>query len=121
MTFFRMFSVFLMAFMFSNVALAYNDLEDMKGKVIVSAGKYMPIMCPIGGKYDCSVWPMGFVKSQNYTDNLCFSITSLTANCSISCEGVVAVGKDNIPYFFKFSSFDISKSPIRIMDCPSAF
>lgn len=117
---------FLLCLMTANAALAsYDDIQDMKDKVIISAGTYTPVRCPIGGKYNCMLWPSGLVKSEDYRENLCFDIVSAIASCSTSCNGVVAVGKDKVPYFFNFNTViggtGIRKSPIAIRACPNPF
>jgi len=103
-------------FCMSCVAFASDDLKALEGKVVVAAGDVTALECPYGGAYDCATWPMGLLRF-DYKD-VCF--TSDLGACGSYCKGFIAVGKDQVPYFFEVGGLGdrIKKRGANYYLCP---
>ena len=99
----------------------FDSMEDLEGKVVIIAGDVKRLSCPIGGQYDCLLWPSEFLRFQSR--NFCF--TSDWGACGTSCKGFIAVGKNKIPYFFKIDdgimSQGLEKHSVNHYQCPDLF
>lgn len=113
--------VILLVLFLSSVsnAIALDDIKDLEGKLVVHAGDVEQLRCPSFGKYDCLTWPTNLLKFKY--ENVCFTDSSYS--CGYFCSGLVAIGKDRIPYFFTFATLTnrISKSLITYYKCPDMY
>lgn len=110
----------VIALSISTASASYlNDIEELKGKVVIEAGDVEEVRCPPRGKYDCNKWPQGFFRF-SLTD-VCF--TSDIGACGYMCKGVLAVGEDRTPYFFEFERYggSLKKRSVKMMQCPSLY
>lgn len=94
----------------------FDATKNLEGKTVVIAGDVEALECPMHSKYDCLSWPTGLLRFK-YRDT-CF-VSDIGA-CKSFCKGFIAVGKDNIPYFFTtdFMSDDIKKNNVHLYKCP---
>ena len=99
----------------------FDDLPDLEGKTVVYAGEFEQLSCPIGGKYDCTTWPIDLLKTKTGRD-ICIKPNSYVS-CSYSCKGLIAVGKDKTPYLYLFERVvgDLKKSGFEVYKCPSDY
>ena len=97
----------------------FDDMQDIEGKVIIYAGEFEELSCPIGGKYDCLSWPPNFLKAKR--KDICFLTSSYS--CRYSCKGFIGVAKDSAPYVYIIDSIrgDFSKGSYEKYACPSLF
>lgn len=97
-----------------------DDTEDLQGKTIAYAGDFEQVICPVGGKYNCLQWPMGFLKATKGAE-FCFVTDAML--CSYNCKGLIAVGSDRQPavYVFETIGGGMKKGSFRSYKCPSPF
>lgn len=95
----------------------FDATRELEGKLVIAAGDVRSVDCPPYGGYDCSTWPLGLMQFE--FKDICFTATD--ADCNYSCKGFIAIGKDEVPYFFQAQSIgdDIRKSSIQYYKCPS--
>ena len=109
---------------FSSSATAglLDDIEDLDGKTVVYAGTIEQLSCPIGGKYDCTKWPMDFYRTTRGFKEICF-VPSGYVRCSYSCKGIIAVGEEKKPFVFFIESMggELKKASFEVYKCPSPF
>lgn len=100
----------------------FDDLPDLQGMTVVYAGKFENLPCPASRKYDCASWPIDFLKTSQGASDFCFAPDSYVA-CSYSCKGILAVGRDDVPYFFVIANMggELKKSRITTYKCPNLF
>lgn len=109
-------------FLFSPThASSFDDLAALQGKLIVYAGGFESVDCPIGGKYDCTTWPMTMLKTRKGPE-MCIG-SNTYVRCGYKCAGLLAVGDDKVPKLYVFSpmSSDATEVPIEKYRCPAPF
>lgn len=79
--------------------------KDLEGKTVIVAG-------------DIEELPRPHNLLRFQYRNVCFT-TDISA-CSISCKGFIAVGRDNIPYFFSYDNIrrELRKYDVNLFMCP---
>jgi hypothetical protein len=99
----------------------FNDLDRLEGKVVLYAGEFESITCPIDGKYDCTTWPMTMLKTRKGPE-ICLG-TDKYVRCGYKCSGLIAVGEDKVPKAYVFSpmSSDATEIPVEKYRCPAPF
>lgn len=103
-----------------NAASSFDQLPDLQGKVVVYAGEFEKMDCPIGGQYDCLSWPSGLLKTKG-SPVLCLNVGE-TLSCTFGCRGLVAMGEDRTPFLYLFEqsmSSDLAKHAFQPYTCPS--
>lgn len=102
-------------------ASSFDDLATLQGKLIVYAGEFEPVDCPIGGKYDCLTWPTTMLKTRKGPE-ICLG-TDKYVRCSYKCSGLIAVGEDKVPKAYVFSpmSSDPTEITVEKYRCPAPF
>ena len=114
-------SLWLLSLGFAQASLL-DDTKDLKGKVVVSAGDFEELDCPIGGKYDCNTWPTALLRTPEYST--CIAVDSYVT-CSYQCKGLIATDQSQALYFYEFSSgigsVNLKKHPATVVSCPSMY
>ncbi len=98
-----------------------DDLGNLQGKVVIYAGEFESITCPISGKFDCATWPTTILKTKRGPE-LCVG-TPKYVSCSFTCRGLIAVGEDKIPkaYVFGAMGSDATEVAIEKYRCPAPY
>lgn len=98
-----------------------DDLGNLQGKLVVYAGEFETVDCPIGGKYDCTTWPMTMLKTRKGPE-ICFG-TDKYVRCGFKCNGLIAVGESKVPmaYVFAPMSSDATELTVEKYRCPAPF
>lgn len=114
--------IFVFCLLFASLALAdiFDATEDLEGKVVYCAGDVKRLDCPYGSNYDCTSWPLNLLQFEH--KNICFT-AGLTA-CGSFCKGFLAVGSDEIQYFFTAKSIGggLEKNIVtKIYSCPDPY
>lgn len=107
----------------TNVQASFmDDTKDLQGKVVVSAGDFEELTCPVGGKYDCTTWPNSLLRTPDYSS--CIASDSFVS-CSFRCKGIVATDQSRNLYFYAFSSgvgsVDLKKHRVTAINCPTMY
>lgn len=112
---------FLLPCYSTQTAAQFHDLENLQGKLVVYAGEFETLDCPIGGKYDCTTWPMTMLKTRKGPE-ICFG-TDKFVRCGFKCTGLIAVGEDKTPraYVFAPMSSDATEIIVEKYRCPAPF
>lgn len=97
-----------------------DDLGNLQGKLVVYAGEFETVDCPIGGKYDCLTWPTTMLKTRKGPE-MCLG-SDRYVRCGFKCTGLLAVGDDKVPKLYVFSqmSSDATQVPVERYRCPEA-
>lgn len=102
-------------------AALFDDTKELKGKVIISAGEFEKIECPIGGDYDCSTWPDGLLRTPEYGS--CIVINGFA--CSFRCKGLLVTDNSRALHFFEFDSGigapNLKKHAATPVRCPDVY
>ena len=111
--------IIILILVYQNASLAgvlSGGIQDLEGKRVVHAGPIQTFECTTPGKYDCSTWPKNLLKFEY--KNICFETG--TDVCSIGCEGLIAIGEDNRPYFYTNGGYleGIRKYSVDYYKCP---
>jgi hypothetical protein len=98
-----------------------DDLGNLQGKLVVYAGEFEALDCPVSGKYDCTTWPMTMLKTRRGPE-ICLG-TEKHVRCGYKCTGLIAVGEDKVPKAYVFSpmSSDATEIPVEKYRCPAPF
>lgn len=98
-----------------------DDLGNLQGKLVVYAGEFETVDCPIGGKYDCLTWPATMLKTRKGPE-MCLG-SDRHVRCGYKCTGLLAVGDDKVPkaYIFSPMSSDATELPVEKYRCPAPF
>lgn len=101
-------------------AYAFDDIENLQGKVIVYAGKFESLDCPIGGKYDCLKWPELLLRTRRGAER-CFATSRV--QCGFSCSGMIAVdqSKDLKLYVIDRVGSSVTEADIEPVRCPNMY
>lgn len=101
-------------------SLAFDDLENLQGKVIIYAGKFESLDCPIGGKYDCLTWPDLLLRTRKGVER-CFATSRV--RCSFSCSGLIAVDQSKVPklYILDQVGASVTEASVEPMRCPDMY
>lgn len=108
-------------FLFSPThASSSDDLVNLQGKLVVYAGEFETVDCPIIGKYDCLTWPTTMLKTRKGPE-MCIG-SDRHVRCGYKCTGLIAVGDDKVPKLYVFSqmSSDATEVPVERYRCPEA-
>lgn len=102
-------------------SVSFDDLENLQGKLVVYAGEFETVECPISGKYDCLTWPTTMLKTRKGPE-MCIG-SDRHVRCSYKCTGLIAVGEDKVPKAYVFSpmSSDATEIPVEKYRCPAPF
>lgn len=98
-----------------------DDLGNLQGKLVVYAGEFETVGCPISGKYDCLTWPTTMLKTRKGPE-ICLG-SDKHVRCGYKCTGLIAVGEDKVPKAYVFSpmSSDATEIPVEKYRCPEPF
>lgn len=102
-------------------AFAFDDLSNLQGKLVVYAGEFETVDCPISGKYDCLTWPTTMLKTRKGPE-MCLG-SDRYVRCGFKCTGLLAVGEDKVPraYVFATMSSDATEILVAKYRCPAPF
>lgn len=104
----------------SSWASAFDDIESLQGKVVIYAGKFESLDCPIGGKYDCLSWPDLLLRTRKGPER-CFATSRV--RCSFSCNGLIAVDQSKVPklYILDQVGASVTEAAVEPVRCPDLY
>lgn len=117
--FFRLVVVVLVA-LAGRASFAFDDIESLQGKVVIYAGKFESLDCPIGGKYDCLSWPDLLLRTRKGPER-CFATSRV--RCSFSCNGLIAVDQSKVPklYILDQVGASVTEAAVEPVRCPDLY
>lgn len=103
----------------TQIAAQAHDLQYLQGKLVIYAGEFETVDCPIRGKYDGLTWPTTMLKTRKGPE-MCLG-SDRHVRCGYKCTGLIAVGEDKVPKAYVFSpmSSDPTEIPIEKYRSPA--